>query len=354
MNRESQIYPLESKRAPEPLRIVGMSGETETHKHAVHPAIAWGLGLAFIIFGFALTVFILNSTVFSAGGFVSGYLAALERHDLSEALSTPGVSLSSGARTDLLEPEFLGELSDISLVADRDESGGVHTVTFEFKLAGADARSTFLIESTGSSFGFFSTWKFEHSPLATLTITPLHDASFSVNGVSVTSRAGSDAPVPYLVPVPGIYELAHNSTYLFANSQPVELTEPGSKSEANVEMKAKPEFVQAVQKEVERYLDECATQTVLFPTGCPFGLAINDRVESAPAWTIVSYPQITISPGTRADTWVIPETSGVAHLTAEVRSLFDGSVSTLDEDVDFSLSWLMTISGDQVAFSQPE
>jgi hypothetical protein len=36
----------------------------------------------------------------------------------------------------------------------------------------------------------------------------------------------------------------------------------------------------------------------------------------------------------------------------EVRSLFDGSLSTFDEDIPFGVSWVMTISGDRVDIRQ--
>jgi hypothetical protein len=37
----------------------------------------------------------------------------------------------------------------------------------------------------------------------------------------------------------------------------------------------------------------------------------------------------------------MPRTSAAAHLVVEVRSLFDGTVSTFDEDVPFTASYLV-------------
>jgi hypothetical protein len=40
---------------------------------------------------------------------------------------------------------------------------------------------------------------------------------------------------------------------------------------------------------------------------------------------------------------VVPSTVGTAHIRVPVRSLYDGSVTELDEDVPFSVSWRVSV-----------
>jgi hypothetical protein len=50
--------------------------------------------------------------------------------------------------------------------------------------------------------------------------------------------------------------------------------------------------------------------------------------------------------------WTMPQTDAAAHLIVEVKSLFDGTVSTFDEDVPFSVSYLITfLPDDQLLIS---
>ncbi|HEU4808336.1 MAG TPA: hypothetical protein VFT01_08745, partial [Homoserinimonas sp.] len=63
-------------------------------------------------------------------------------------------------------------------------------------------------------------------------------------------------------------------------------------------------------------------------------------------WSIVQYPNVTIAPSSEPGVWVVPPTPAVAHLTVEVRSLFDGSLSTFDEDVPFDVEYSITFPGD--------
>lgn len=322
--------------------------EDRPHPPRQYTVVVWAILFALLVGAFATTVLVLNGTVFSAGGFAGSYLAALQRHDLDEALSTPGVLGSTVARNDLLVPAALGGLDDIRLISDVDEGAGVHSVTYGYDLDGVAGRSTFQVESTGHRLGLFTTWSFLQSPMAILVVTPLHDASFSVNGLDLLSGAGPGSPVPYQVLTPGKYVLDHESTYLEAQAVTVPVTTPGSITRASVDVRARASFVEQVQKEVDDFLDECTTQTVLFPTGCPFGQDLANRVESAPAWSMASYPKVAIEPGPEPGTWIIPSAQGAAHLVVEVRSLFDGTLSTFDEDVPFALSWILTIDGGQV------
>ncbi|HEU4807819.1 MAG TPA: hypothetical protein VFT01_06115 [Homoserinimonas sp.] len=313
-----------------------------------HTFVIWGVLLALLIGAFAATVAILNNTVFSAGGFVGSYLSALQRHDLREALTTSGVLGSDRAESDLLVPEALGAIDDIHLVSDLDQGAGVHLVTYEFELGGAPGSSSFQVQSTGPRLGFFSTWSFVQSPMAVLAITPLHDTAFSVNGVEVVSAAGANNQVAYQVLAPGLYVVDHESRYLEADAVPVAVTRPSSVTPVTVDVQASADFVEQVQKEVDDFLDDCTTQTVLFPTGCPFGQELSNRVVSTPAWSMARYPEVVIEPGPEPGTWVIPNAQGAAHLVVDVQSLFDGTRSTFDEDVQFALSWVLTIDGDQV------
>ncbi len=51
-------------------------------------------------------------------------------------------------------------------------------------------------------------------------------------------------------------------------------------------------------------------------------------------------------PGEEPGTWLVPTTPAAAHLVVQVRSLFDGSLSTFDEDVPFDVSYTISFPGD--------
>ena len=303
--------------------------------------ITWSIVVALIATAFGGTVLILNSTLYSASGFVRSYLDALARHDVDGALQLAGTIAAGDASDELLVTDALGELSDVELVSDTTDARGTHRVVYSFTADGKSGESTFSVRSQGTLLGLFPTWSFESSPLGVLQVSPLHGTEFTVNGVEVRADA-QDQPSPYLVFAPGTYELAGDSLYLAASPVRVTASQPGAAVIGVVELKPTAAFIEQVQEEVDDYLDECATQTVLLPTGCPFGEEITNRIVSTPSWSMSDYPAVNLEPGSEPGSWLMPSTVGAAHLVVDVRSLFDGSVSTFDEDVPFTSSYVVT------------
>lgn len=326
----------------------------------------WLVLAGLLIAAFAGTVTALNLTLYSASGFVGSYLHALERHDVDGALRMPGVQFTSAGTTELLAPESLGDMVSSHLVSDRDDGAGLHTVVFaysfqtshdtksrtsddtkkETKSSTKTGTTSFSVEHTGSRLGFFSAWRFVHSPQGILHITPQHAADFDANGIPLTSKSGAGATGDYRVLVPAFVELSHTSTYLAAAKTEVLADRVGSPVSAQVDIEANSAFVRQVSKELNRYLASCVTQKVLLPTGCPMGKPITDRIQDAPTWSMVTYPKVAIVPGGEPGSWQLPETAGTAHLEVQVKSIFDGSLSTFDEDVPFTIRYLITFAPD--------
>src|SRR5690606_25362207 len=98
--------------------------------------------------------------------------------------------------------------------------------------------------------------------------------------------------------------------------------------------------------EVHEHLDECATQRVLFPSGCPLGKDVDNRVISEPVWSITEYPELEVVPTDTFGEWEVPPAHAVANITVEVQSLFDGSISTIDEDMTVLVRYRVTIEPD--------
>jgi hypothetical protein len=326
--------------------------EESTPNSFQHTIIIWMALLGLLLGAFAVTVIALNASLFSASGFVSSYLSALQRHDLAEVLSTPGVLGTSNASDELLTPAALGQLDDVSIVSDVDLGAGIHEVAYTATLGTVTTSGTFQVEQEGNRFGVFSTWSFLQSPMGILRVTPLHDASFTVNGVDVTSPNGPSIGAAYEVLAPGFYTVGHESGYLTATPVDASVANPGSVVSVSLDIQATELFVSSIQTQVDSFLDDCTKQQVLFPTGCPFGQELSNRVESTPVWSMARYPEITVEPGNDPGTWVVSQAQGAAHLKVEVRSLFDGTLSTFDEDVQFALNWVMTINGDRVDIQQ--
>ncbi|WP_210508006.1 hypothetical protein [Naasia sp. SYSU D00057] len=314
--------------------------------------LPWAVLTALVPLVFAVVVLVLNASYYSAGGFVSRYLDSLERRDLAVALATPGVRLPEGVSDAALTRETMGTLSGARIVEDRVGDDGLHRVTAEYRLGSESARTEFLVESGSPIALLFSGWRFAESPTAVLRVRVLHDTGFRIDGEPVSAADGTPAAETVLdlaVLAPVRLVLDQDTAYLTAEPVTAAVTEAGSTVEANVDVQANRRFNRAVQDEVNEFLDACAEQTVLQPAGCPFRRLIEDRVLDAPEWSVTAYPQIGIQPGLAPDgtfAWSVPPTPGTAHIRVRVVSLFDGSVYTVDEDVPFDVSFVLTMRGD--------
>jgi hypothetical protein len=308
--------------------------------------IPWMVGFALLIAGFFGTIALLDSTVFSAHGFVSSYLDALNRHDATTARELPGVRAPSGVDTTLLTDGALGSITDIHLVHDTAGKAGVHSIEFSYQLGKRKQTSTYSVVQTPSFLGLFSRWSFEKSPLATVSVATPHDPRFRVNGTDVVSAAKATQSQPFVVFAPGLYVFDHKSTYLVATPVSVPVTEPASVTPVRVEAEPTPLFAKEVTKQLHAYYLKCTTQTVLLPTSCPFGKSFANRVVSTPAWRMVSDPPVTIVPDNDGPLWLVPAATGQAHLVVKVQSLFDGSIESFDSDVPFDVSYTIAVAVD--------
>jgi hypothetical protein len=307
---------------------------------------AWLVALGVVVLAFAGTVFALNLTLYSASGFVSSYLDALARHDLAGALATPGVTVPTSGSRALLRADAMGDLTDIHLVSDTVSSDGSHRVVYSYRAGAAKGSSAFTVERDGTNLGLFSAWRFAVSPAAVLSVTPQHADSFTANGFAVTPKAGQDVESRYDVLAPSAFALSHKSKWLTAATKTTLVSRPGKVTDALVDVQANNAFLKEAQKEIDAYLSDCVKQKVLQPTGCPMGQEITDRIQNAPTWSMVSDPVIQLVPGNQPASWLIPATTGTAHLVVSVKSIYDGSISTFDKDVPFTAAFVVTFQPD--------
>jgi hypothetical protein len=313
--------------------------------------VTWSLLAALLLGAFLGTVASLNRTVFSAHGFVHAYLDALAREDSRDALATPGVVLPEEGSRALLDARAMPGLADVELVSDEPAAGsGERAVTYAYTLPSGPGSTEFRVRPLPATLGLFARWEFATSPVAAVDLDLRHAATFTANGLAVSATPGGDAAEgagsTYLVLAPATLTLDHASSYLEAEEIAVAVTEPGAVVPARVDAEPTQGLVDSVQGEVEEYLTACSTQAVLFPSGCPFGKAIRDRITAPPVWSMSDMPEIALRPASDdpADLdWVVPSTVGTARIQVPVRSLYDGRVTELDEAVPFSVSWRVSV-----------
>ncbi len=314
-------------------------------------AIRAGIAAAVVIAAFAITVGVLNSTLFSATGFVREYLDALARADAADALAIAGEPPATSRRTDLLVDAAIVPVTVTDVVA-HEPVDGVTPVDVIFDAGAGPRIATFRVESTGARFGLFGTWAFVDSPLATVDITVLHTPEFTANGLDLVAPAQDEA-VRYLAFAPGVLVVSHDSSLLVADPETVVIASPTDTITAELDVRANDSFIAQVQREVDGYLADCATQQVLMPSGCPFGQPMADRIVSPPVWSIVATPGVTLEPTATAGEWRVPVAPGVAHLVVDVKSIYDGDVSVFDENVPFMVGFTVTFVGENSVVLTP-
>jgi len=300
---------------------------------------------------------------YSARAFVLHYIELLQDHRAAEALAVPGVAvdateleaagLPSTASEALLRPDALSTLSDAEIV-DETVDGDITRISVSYRAGSYEGRTTFAVRRDGAG-SLLPRWRFATSPLAVVDLSVRGSMSFSVNGFEVDKRqvsvdeadADPSAALPLLVFSPGLYSVAVGTPISATPGVAVLADAPLRGIPVEVQAEPTEEFISVVQQRVEDFLTSCAEQRVLQPTGCPFGYTVRNRIDGSPSWSIVQQPTVTVVPD--GDGWRIPSTDAVAHIDVDIRSIFDGSLRDVDEDVPFTVDGQITVLPDGTA-----
>lgn len=297
---------------------------------------------------------------YGPGAFVTRYLDLLASGRAADALQVPGVAVGRAALEDaaieataseaLLRQAALAPLTEIDVVeaVTVDE---ITSVTVSYRAGSHPGTSTFEVTQDGW-VGVTPNWRFARTPLAAISLTVLGADRFAVNGFELDRRQVSSAGVeaaaidalPMLVFTPGLYSVTVNTAISTSPGVSILADSPLTRTPVDIQTVPTDEFRAVVQTRVEEFLTECTTQQVLQPTACPFGLEVSNRIENLPTWTISQQPIVTVEPD--GAQWMIPATDAVAHIEVDIRSLFDGSIEHVSEDVPFRVNGTIAILED--------
>lgn len=325
--------------------------------------IALGLVGALLLVALGAGVGALYRDVYGPRAFVTHYLDLLAEGDAAGALAVPGVAVDSveleaaglpaSASEALLRPAAMSGVSDAAVVGETTD-GDVTRVTVSYKAGGYAGRSTFAVRQDGW-IGVAPRWTFAESPLGVIELKVRGSMSFAVNGFEVDKRqvsidgvdADPSASVPLLVFSPGLYSVDVDTPISATPGVAVLADSPLTGIPVDVQAEPTDEFIDVVQQRVDDFLTDCAAQQVLQPTGCPFGLTVRNRIDGTPVWSIARQPTVTVVPDGAG--WRIPSTDAVAHIEVEIRSIYDGSLRNVSEDVPFRVEGDITVLPDGTA-----
>ncbi|BDZ40113.1 hypothetical protein [Microbacterium suwonense] len=303
--------------------------------------------------------------MYSPSAFVQRYLDLLATGRAADALRVPGVSADLALQQDtgidassseaLLRAAALAQLTDYRVTSEQPDDG-TYRVTTAYRAGGMRGTTTYSVVQDGW-LGVVPNWRFQRSPLAEIELTVRGADDFAINGFALNrhqvSTQGADAdpldPLHLLVFTPGAYSVTVDTP--IAATPGVRVLADTALARTPVDVQAHPteKFTSLVQQKVEEFLANCTTQQVLLPTACPFGLEVSNRLADGalPKWSITQQPTVTIEPD-GAD-WKIPPTDAVAHIDVKIKSVFDGSVHDVSEDVPFQIDGTIGILPDGTA-----
>ncbi len=305
--------------------------------------LVWG-GAAAAILGLG-AVGVTAAVALTAGPehHVQRYLDALARDDIATAARLAGVA--EGAPLPIGDD---GEASIRRIIRVESRAAGTVAVTAEYGDERDATRTTFLLEPAPPVAGVVPAWQFVNPPVAALSVAVDQHDALVVGPVAVSAPGpGQVARVSVLVPARVTVRVA--DPFLTAVPVTVRVTgtagAPGSAS-APVVVRAEPStlLVREVGRLVDELLAECATQPVLKPAACPFGIEIDDRVTEPPRWAITHRGPVTVLASSRPGAWRF-QVDGSATVVVTVQRLFDGEVSQREEIVTFTAEGTVRLTG---------
>lgn len=299
--------------------------------------IAGGVVALFIVG--AVTVSVLNSTVFSPQSEVDGYLSSIEAHDASQAISRGGIAVSARERV-LLTNKVL-EVTPSSVTSHRiirsESTDNFASVSAEVRQDGATSTTVYSLHRDGKSWLVFDVWKLDAVTLPNLAISvPSGVNSVVVNGATVAIPKAAQEDGYIQLPVfPGTYtaSLSPDSKWVTAaaDKATVGMNDLADSEPAQLTLRLEPtdDFTNEVSAQITAMLTRCAASTDIAPEGCPFRY-YSFGSTTAVTWALGKAPSFHVEQPDGRGWAVVTDSQGSATVTYTLT--FFGSYTSSYED----------------------
>jgi hypothetical protein len=232
-----------------------------------------------------------------------------------------------------------------------DIADGQASVRVSFALSGARQTAEIVLRRDDhATAGLFHRWHIDGG------VSELDVATSDVSAVEVAGALiplGEAAESAALAAFPGRYQVSLPEQPLWT-AEPVMafvgLGDPGTP--VTLEPAIKDSARAAVEQQVGAYVDECAKSTELSPPNCPFSAGTYDQVNKV-HWKVGNYPQFELARDYDGRLVVSTTTEGDADATGTAVPYYGGSSYPYSENVPFSVSGTVMLSGTEVTF-QPD
>lgn len=313
----------------------------------IRVAALWLFGLLLSIAATVVTIQWVNANLYGPQQPVRDYIQALQNGDGARALGLLGANVPNASPA-LLDGQALKTaaegVSDVSLGNPTTLDDGRVRITVSYQLDGEGHSSDFTLEPAGVQWMFFHKWKFLPTSLPVMDVSVVNQTEATVNGVAVPMPAGKNT---FSLLYPGRYEAGFENQLFTAKPSAAVVDSPASKPTPIMLATAPtPALIGQVDDALKQFVDKCAQQKVLKPSGCPLTFDTNNQLTSEINWSIVEYPKASIT--AYNGSWVIAPLTFKAKVQFQEKSYATGAISTVEKVQDHYFTARLAINGEQV------
>lgn len=287
------------------------------------------------------TVPLTNVLIYTPENSVSRYLGALAEGDAGKALALVSSAERSNpaAMTSAVLTAAPSLPSSIRVGEARRTGEDTATVEASFYLNQSTRTTTFALVRDTRLGGLWNHWQIDADSLPSVTINLTGADTVQVNTVDVEVGSGTLQLLP-----PAVYSIGYSSPWLASEPTRLDVTSFDQQEELPVVPEPTAEMLQEVEGQLATYLADCAEQTTLAPSGCPFSYGTEDEILGEVAWTIDAVPSVRLD--TDEDGFLMPAARGQATVKGRARDIVTAEERDLEERVDFYLGATVTVAGD--------
>lgn len=311
--------------------------------------VGWCLGVLCAVIMALIALSVINRTVYNPAGQVRLYLQALQAGDGEHALGISGAQIPAKTGAAMLDEEALKnsmkDLEDIKV----EKSGTIDdgegaTVDVSYTVNGEEKHSEFTLHKTGSHWGVFDQWSMDPVDLPTVNVVAKSVNAATLNGVKVSVDKGSRN---FAVFYPGKYDVTYESALYSGKQQSTVVSASSDKPKLDLGLEPSEAAQREISHQVKTYLDNCASQNTLYPSGCPFEYSFTGRVQGDVTWKITMYPEPTAKLSSKGS-WQVPATKGTAQVSFTQIDLLTGKTSQVKKSVTFTVKTAVKTSDEEL------